>query len=601
MKRIHGWNGPRWTWLLVAGLVFSLGCLALAQNKPTPPTKEDSGTEVTKIAADDVESCLGCHESDVSHTIKAVSAKAIEDSPHKGMKCQDCHTSVDGAPHTPGMMKEKAECANCHSDQADQFAASAHAKADKVAGDHPKCVTCHGGGDAHAIKPVKAMTRVEKVEMCSNCHRQTDRMSRYGVDPDAVPSYEESFHGKAMLRFHDQKAAICSDCHGAHTMLNPGDPKATVSRENAAKTCSQKGCHQGAQVNFAISGANHLRLKMKTSPVLLGIYIFFRVLTFAMLAFMLGGVGLDLRRKVFGPKPPRSGRFVGLCISLSYILVIVALVSGLFGQSNVASTLGIVALSLLALAYLAYFLNRKNLPKEAHGRKFQRFDRAHRWQHVLLMLSFTTLILTGLPQRFFNVPWLANLYIPFGGLSGARYVHRVAAMGLIIVFLWHTSELLIRWARNGFSFKSWTMFPTVKDFHDFVAVSKNYLGISHEEPKFDRFQFKQKMDYLAEYWGIPLMVVTGFIQWFPVYWGNRLPEIALPAAAVAHSWEATLAFVAIVTWHIYNEHFNPDAFPMSKVWLTGDLSQEEMEREHPLELERILAEEEPKPETPEAE
>jgi hypothetical protein len=58
-------------------------------------------------------------------------------------------------------------------------------------------------------------------------------------------------------------------------------------------------------------------------------------------------------------------------------------------------------------------------------------------------------------------------------------------------------------------------------------------------------------------------------------------------ALVAHGWEATLAFSAIIIWHLYNEHFNPDNFPMSKVWLTGTLSREHMEREHPIELERL--------------
>jgi formate dehydrogenase subunit gamma len=36
---------------------------------------------------------------------------------------------------------------------------------------------------------------------------------------------------------------------------------------------------------------------------------------------------------------------------------------------------------------------------------------------------------------------------------------------------------------------------------------------------------------------------------------------------------------------MYNAHFNPDAFPMSKSFYTGTMTREEMEREHPLELE----------------
>ena len=42
-----------------------------------------------------------------------------------------------------------------------------------------------------------------------------------------------------------------------------------------------------------------------------------------------------------------------------------------------------------------------------------------------------------------------------------------------------------------------------------------------------------------------------------------------------------------MTWHFYNTHFNPDNFPMSKVWLTGEKTHSQMEHEHPIELERI--------------
>lgn len=37
-------------------------------------------------------------------------------------------------------------------------------------------------------------------------------------------------------------------------------------------------------------------------------------------------------------------------------------------------------------------------------------------------------------------------------------------------------------------------------------------------------------------------------------------------------------------WHLYDWHINPDNFPMSKTWWTGSVSQEDMERDHPLEL-----------------
>jgi cytochrome b subunit of formate dehydrogenase len=225
---------------------------------------------------------------------------------------------------------------------------------------------------------------------------------------------------------------------------------------------------------------------------------------------------------------------------------------------------------------------------------------ALRWQHGLLAVSITLLLLTGLPLRFAQADSLRQINGLFGGLAGGRLVHRGAAVVLILTWMWHLGWLLLRWHRAGYSLSSWTMWPTRKDVSDFVLAAKDYLGLANEEPKFDRYGFRNKLDYLAEYWGMPVMVLSGLVLWFPIYFGNRLPETALSFAYIAHGYEATLAFLAIITWHLYNAHFSPDRFPMSPVFYTGTMTRAEMEDEHPLELERLerspqLTEGEPKP------
>ena len=52
-------------------------------------------------------------------------------------------------------------------------------------------------------------------------------------------------------------------------------------------------------------------------------------------------------------------------------------------------------------------------------------------------------------------------------------------------------------------------------------------------------------------------------------------------------YEAVLATLAILVWHLYFVIFNPDVYPMNLSWLTGTLSEEEMRDEHPLELDAI--------------
>jgi hypothetical protein len=66
-------------------------------------------------------------------------------------------------------------------------------------------------------------------------------------------------------------------------------------------------------------------------------------------------------------------------------------------------------------------------------------------------------------------------------------------------------------------------------------------------------------------------------------------------AFIIHSWEAILAFLAIIIWHMYNVHGNPSIFPMSRVWLTGKIGLSEFEENHPLEYEQYLREQEAGP------
>ena len=282
---------------------------------------------------------------------------------------------------------------------------------------------------------------------------------------------------------------------------------------------------------------------------------------------------------------------MGLLIGVSFLSAAVSLGLAVYDFSSLARRALALAVALMVLAYVVYFIKRPPHREDPNEPKYERLTLVQRLQHGLFALFFTLLISTGLPLKFHSVNSLQRFYNGIGGLVVAREIHRAAAIGMICIWIWHVGYLLLRWKRQGFSTKALTMLPNVKDLKDFVAVSRVYLGLSHEEPHYGRYQFKQKLDYMAEYWGIPVMVLSGFILWFPIYWGNRLPEEALSIAIVAHGWEATLAFLAIVLWHLYNEHFSPDEFPSNVVWLTGKMGRAKMEREHPLELRQIDSEE----------
>jgi len=235
----------------------------------------------------------------------------------------------------------------------------------------------------------------------------------------------------------------------------------------------------------------------------------------------------------------------------------------------------------------------------ATGRSFERLTLFQRVQHWVMLATFLVLALTGLPMRFPNVAWLGGIYSAVGGLVVARTIHRTAAVLMVADGLVHLGYLFALLVQHRFRvLAAWPMIPTWKDARDWWATSLYYFGLRKTLPDYDRFNFREKFDYFAVFWGLPVMMLSGLILWFPVLFGNMLPDIAIPMAYIAHSDEAILAISAIVVWHFYNVHYNPDKFPMSWVWLTGRISEEEIVREHPLEYERIRAAEQVGPAAP---
>lgn len=225
-------------------------------------------------------------------------------------------------------------------------------------------------------------------------------------------------------------------------------------------------------------------------------------------------------------------------------------------------------------------------------RTFERLSFSQRMQHWLMIGSFSLLAITGLPMRFPDVEWLGMIYSAVGGLAVARIIHRIAAVVMIVDGFVHLVYIVRLLPKNGYRLRdAWPMIPNMKDAHDWWDTTKFYFGVQKRLPPYDRFNFREKFDYFAVFWGLPVMMISGLVLWFPVFFGNILPDLTIGMAYIAHSDEALLAISAIVVWHFYNVHYNPDKFPMSRVWLDGKISESEIREEHPLEYERIIAQE----------
>jgi cytochrome b subunit of formate dehydrogenase len=126
------------------------------------------------------------------------------------------------------------------------------------------------------------------------------------------------------------------------------------------------------------------------------------------------------------------------------------------------------------------------------------------------------------------------------------------------------------------------MLPDWKDATDVRDAMLYYLGSSEQRPMFRRFSYAEKAEYWALVWGMFVMAGTGLLIWFKMLIGDRVPGWWIDVAIAIHFYEAVLATLAIVVWHIYAVIFDPDAYPMNWAWFDGKMSIEHYEHEHPL-------------------
>lgn len=213
---------------------------------------------------------------------------------------------------------------------------------------------------------------------------------------------------------------------------------------------------------------------------------------------------------------------------------------------------------------------------------YPRFNLGQRAEHALLIISFTVLAMSGLPQKFPDTGWGNMMIQLMGGIETTRLIHRTAAILLMLETIYHGAIVTYKIAVLHLPL---TMLPTWQDMKDGFHAFGHNLGIVQQGPKMGRYTFGEKAEYWAVIWGTVIMIVTGFMLWNPIATARFLPGQFIPAAKAAHGGEALLAVLAIVTWHLYNVHLKI----FNKSMFTGYISRHEMEEEHPLELVELEA------------
>jgi len=499
--------------------------------------------------------CLSCHldKEEVRKRVgpaagfvagyeTSVHGKAIHEGNEAAAICSDCHGShsmMRGA-NPASLVNElniAATCGRCHRDIERVYAQSIHGEAlSRGILESATCTSCHGEHDI--LSPSDATSRVSvrniSHEVCTPCHESVRLAAKYGLAGDRVRSFQDSFHGLAS-RGGQTEVANCASCHGYHDIRPSTDPASRVSVENLAVTCGE--CHPGANENFA-KGSVHVIPTSGDDEVL-----FF--------------------------------------VSSAYIIIILVTIGGMVLHN---------ALDFFKKARRHILIRRGVLPEPHHSpRVYQRMSLNERIQHGLLVVSFTTLVVTGFALRFPDAWWVA----PIANWSPAVFelrslIHRVAGVVMILAGLYHL-YYLVAVPRGRRLLRD--MLPVSTDVTNLVQMMKYLLALQQEKPRFNRFSYIEKAEYWALMWGSVVMGATGIILWFDNTFMGLLTKLGWDVARTIHYYEAWLAALAIVVWHFYWVIFNPDVYPINTAFWTGTLTEEEMAEDHPLELEKIRSEE----------
>lgn len=488
---------------------------------------------------------------------QAEKERELKESVHAKLDCSDCHGEMEM------MMSERAvdpiiTCGRCHQPSLSAYLPSVHAVAARRNIPHaPTCVECHGSHSVKAISNPRSPTSklLVSIETCGRCHGSVSLSRMHRLPADVVPDYQQSFHG-LYAALGDQRVANCASCHSYHDIRPSRDRLSTVNKANLQRTCG--ACHKGATATFATGGIHH-------RPDTLGhrLVDWARAMYLMMITVVIGLMLLHNGVDFWGRLRDRLGRWR-------------------VRQTETRSE-----------AVSATSARRGDLGS------YVRFTVNERVQHWIHAASFVLLAITGFALQFgWRVP---GLDAEQGALTRA-FAHRAAAVVFMGLAIYHVGYMLF--TRRGW-FNLRALLPRIRsvrdvicscaacirlgppsraDWRDLIQTVKYNLGLVKTRPIMGRFTYGEKMEYFALVWGSIIMIGTGLILWFEVPFLNRFRYWAFDLATMVHYYEGVLATLAIIVWHFYYTIINPDVFPLSQAMITGKLTSEEMEREHPLEL-----------------
>jgi cytochrome b subunit of formate dehydrogenase len=585
------------------------------------------------------------HEVNGKKVSLHVDPQAFKDSIHGAMfTCVDCHTDVKSAAHetTP----KRISCATCHADEQAAYDRSFHGKAAQLGNTTAAtCVDCHGSPHESlpAGDPKSRVYHANIPSTCGTCHSQQFVMEKNGLSVQMVASYQQSVHGHAVAN-GSEKAAVCTDCHGTHEVLDAKDSKSPIFKFNVPLTCGK--CHEQISKEFqqSIHGTATAQGNWQ-APVCTDCH------------------GIHSIKSHNDPNSPVSAQNVaqatcarcheGVRLSQEFGVQGRRATTYLASYHGLAARMGSQVVANCASCHGTHSIFPSSDPRstihpsnlartcgQCHPGVTEKFTAAK--VHVDAPLSAD---IGSKAVRWIRKFYLGMIFAVIGGmllhnfiiwrskLLARRKEENRFVTRMPLRFRWQHAALLTSFfvlVLTGFALKfpdSWfasmlslgertrqllhrmaavgligvsvyhvldviftregrrlvfDLFPTLDDIRGAWQNLSYYLGISKRKPEFPRFNYAEKAEYWALVWGMFVMAGTGIMLWAKVSVGNHLPRWWLDIATAIHFYEAILATLAIVVWHFYQVFLDPDVYPMNWAWWDGKMTVHHYREEHGL-------------------
>jgi predicted CXXCH cytochrome family protein len=254
--------------------------VAVALQAPAPPQPKNEGTEL----------CLSCHaERQMSVSLPSGEARSLfvdqqvfARSVHGGkLGCTDCHTDMTEVPHASKPFRTKREFTIAY---------------------YEACKRCHFANYSKTLDSVHyaSIARGDKMApTCVDCH------GAHNVTPPSQPrsrisqtcaachggvsaTYAKSVHGRALIEEVNGDVPACTDCHRSHDIAGPHAPGWRIKSPELCASCHANG---------------KMMKKYKLSTNVMQTYL-----------ADFHGMTASLQKNEAGAGDPEAGRVVALCI-----------------------------------------------------------------------------------------------------------------------------------------------------------------------------------------------------------------------------------------------------------------------------------------------